>query len=101
MSLEADMLKNICAGIEHHNATCAMPARAVLLNPGNHELFGWTELMGLAVEAHPDVPPRRFRIDCSGSAFGIEEQLEQVMIAPVETEPVVMPVPGPGMPGDL
>ena len=28
MSLEAEMLAHIKAGVEHHNATCPMPARA-------------------------------------------------------------------------
>ena len=43
MSLEAEMLAHIKAGVDHHNATCPMPARAILLNSGNYELFGWDE----------------------------------------------------------
>jgi len=75
MSLEAEMLAFIRGGIEHHDATCPMPARAILLNPGNYELFGWSELYGLPVEPRDEVPPKRFRIDCPGSAHGIEEEL--------------------------
>ena len=77
MSLEAEMLANIRLGVEHHNATCPMPARAILLNSGNFELFGWTELFGLPVEPRDEVPPRRFRIDCPGSAYGIEEEMTE------------------------
>src|SRR5213592_2287140 len=79
MSLEAEMLANIRAGVEHHNATCPMPARAILLNSGNYELFGWTELFGLPVEPRDEVPPKRFRIDCPGSAWGIEDEIAEAV----------------------
>ena len=69
MSLEAEMLAHIKAGVEHHNATCPMPARAILLNAGNFELFGWDEIFGLPVEPRDDIPPKRFRVDCPGSAY--------------------------------
>jgi hypothetical protein len=75
MSLETEMLARIRAGLAHHNATCPMPARAILLNAGNYELCGWTELFGLPVEPRDDIPPKRFRIDCPGSAYGIEEEV--------------------------
>ena len=106
MSLEADMLRNIHAGLAHHDATCPMPARAVLLNPGNFELFGWDEILGVPVEASDSVAPERFRIDCSGSAFGVEEAIEQFVIEPVEVpvgpsrEPVpTAPITSPFVPG--
>jgi hypothetical protein len=70
MTLEAEMLENIRAGVSHHNATCPMPARAILLNPGNYELFGWEELFGLPVEPRDDIAPKRFRIDCPGLGVG-------------------------------
>src|SRR3954452_2622956 len=69
VSLEAEMLGHIKAGVEHHNATCPMPARAILLNAGNYELFGWDEVFGLPVEPRDDIPPKRFRVDCPGSAY--------------------------------
>jgi hypothetical protein len=83
MSLEAEMLAFIRAGVEHHNATCPMPARAILLNTGNFELFGWDELFGLPVEPRDDIPPKRFRIDCPGSAYGIEEEVAEAVGEPV------------------
>jgi len=75
MDLEQEMILRIKAGLEHHNATCPMPARAILLNSGNFELFGRTELFGLPLEPRDEIPPKRFRIDCPGSAYGIEEEL--------------------------
>jgi hypothetical protein len=84
MSLEAEMLAFIRAGVDHHNATCPMPARAILLNSGNYELFGWDELFGLPVEPRDEIPPKRFRIDCPGSAYGIEEEIAEAVGEPLE-----------------
>jgi hypothetical protein len=92
-SLEAEMLAFIRAGLDDHNATCPMPAQAILLNPANHELFGWDELWGLPVLPDDRVAPKRFRIQCGGSAFGIEEEIEQTVGAP--TEPLVVPAGPP------
>ncbi len=103
MSLEAEMLRFIRAGLDHHNATCPMPARAILLNTGNFELFGWDELFGLPVEPRDDIPPKRFRIDCPGSAWGIEEEIAEAVgePIPVRTAPEA-PVHGSAVPtGDL
>ena len=88
MSLEAEMLAFIKAGVEHHNATCPMPARAILLNSGNFDLFGWDELFGLPVEPRDDIPPKRFRIDCPGSAYGIEEEIADAIGEPLPVRAV-------------
>jgi hypothetical protein len=94
-SLEAEMLAFIRRGLDHHNATCPMPARAILLNPGNHELFGWDELWGVPVLPDERVQPKRFRIDCDGSAYGIEDELaEEVQ----RREPIEAPLVAPGLP---
>jgi hypothetical protein len=92
-SLEAEMLAFIRAGLDHHNETCPMTPKAILLNPGNHELFGWDELWGIPVLADDRVAPKRFRIDCDGSAFGIEDEVAQEIAArtPVE-QPLVVPL---------
>jgi hypothetical protein len=95
MSLEQEMTAHIRIGLAHHDATCPMPARAILLNSGNYELFGRTELFGLPLEPRDDIPPKRFRIDCPGSAYGIEDEVEE--FAELE-EPLVVPA-GPGDPG--
>jgi hypothetical protein len=90
MSLQAEMLAHIRAGLEHHNATCPMPARAILLNSGNFELFGWDELFGLPVEPRDEIPPKRFRIDCPGSAYGIEDEIADYV---GEEVPATTPAP--------
>ena len=51
VSLEAEMLAFIRTGLDHHAGTCPLAPRAILLNPGNHELFGWDELWGIPVLA--------------------------------------------------
>jgi hypothetical protein len=90
MSLEAEMLAFIRAGLDDHNKTCPMPAQAILLNPGNHELFGWDELWGIPVLPDDRVQPNRFRIQCDGSSFGIEDEVEEWIEQPVE-QPRVVP----------
>ncbi|CAB4938832.1 unannotated protein [freshwater metagenome] len=93
---EAKNLGAIKAAVDHHNSTCPVPANAILLNPVDHELIGWHELFGLPVLADERVPTKRVRIDCDGSANGIEDQLEEMLAQqqPIEI-PVVVPV-GPG-----
>src|SRR5436190_4491068 len=90
VDLETEMLARIKLAIAHHNATCPMPARAILLNTGNFELFGWEELFGLPVEPRDEVPPKRFRIDCPGSAWGIEDEIAEAV---GEELPASVPVP--------
>jgi hypothetical protein len=89
VSLEQEMSAFIKAGLEHHNATCPMPARAILLNTGNYELFGRTEMFGLPLEPRDDIPPKRFRIDCPGSASGIEDEIAEMLGEPVG-EPITV-----------
>ena len=91
MGLEDEMRAFVKAGLAHHDSTCPMPAKAILLNPANLELFGWTELFGIPVEPDPRVQPKRFRIHCDGSAFGIEDAVEAFAEAPVT--PLEVPVP--------
>jgi hypothetical protein len=92
-SLEAEMLEFIRRGLDHHAATCPLTPRAILLNPANHELFGWDELWGIPVLPDDRVAPKRFRIDCDGSAFGIEDEVADYVgtEAPAE-QPLVVPV---------
>jgi hypothetical protein len=90
VDLEQEMLARIKLAVEHHNATCPMPARAILLNSGNYELFGRDELFGLRLEPRDDIPPKRFRIDCPGSAYGIENEIEEMV-----NEPISVPVTAP------
>ena len=69
-----------------------MPAKAILLNPVDHELMGWDELWGLPVLPDDRVPTKRVRIDCDGSAHGIEDEVAEAIAqqTPAE-EPIVIP----------
>ncbi len=88
-SLEAEMLSFIRRGLDHHAQSCPLTPKAILLNPGNHELFGWDELWGIPVLADDRVAPKRFRIDCDGSAFGIEEEISEVI---ADMHPALVPL---------
>jgi hypothetical protein len=90
-SLEAEMLAFIRAGLDDHNKNCPMPAKAILLNPANHDLFGWDELWGIPVLPDERVAPKRFRIDCDGSAFGIEDEVAEAIGQEVPAGPLVVP----------
>ena len=87
MDLETEMIERIKLGLAHHDATCPMPARAILLNTGNYELFGRDELFGLPLEPRDDIPPKRFRIDCPGSAYGIEDEIAEALGEPLTVTP--------------
>jgi hypothetical protein len=91
-SLEAEMLEFIRRGVDHHAESCPMAPRAILLNPGNHEFFGWDELWGIPVLADDRVAPKRFRIQCDGSAFGIEAEVAAVVETPQPVELPMAPV---------
>ncbi|MBI4896838.1 MAG: hypothetical protein HY827_00535 [Actinobacteria bacterium] len=93
MSLEAKMLENIVNALAHHDQTCPMPAKAILLSNFDHERFGWDDVKGVPVQASNDIQPERFRIQCDGSANGIEEALEEFVVTPRE-----VPVESPGQP---
>ncbi|MBI5311275.1 MAG: hypothetical protein HZB14_09685 [Actinobacteria bacterium] len=90
-SLEAKMLENIVKALAHHDQTCPMPAQAILLSSFDHERFGWDEVKGVPVQAADGIQPERFRIQCEGSAAGIEDAVEEFAITPREL-PVEVPV---------
>ena len=89
-SLEAEMLEHIRRALDDHAKTCPMQPRAILLHPGNHEMLGWDELWGIPVLADDRVAPKRLRIDCDGSAFGIEGAVEEMIR---ETQPIEVSIP--------
>lgn len=97
MSLEAKMLENIVTGLAHHDASCPMPAQAVLISHFDMERFGWDEVKGVPVQAVDDIQPERFRIQCDGSANGIEDALQEFVEAP-EQIPLEQPSEAPGVP---
>jgi hypothetical protein len=72
---EVQNLIKIRVGIDRHNEACPETAKAILLNPVDHRLLGFSSLWGIAVLADSSVPVKRVRIDCDGSAVRIEEEL--------------------------
>ena len=97
MSLEAKMLENIVKGLAHHDASCPMPAQAVLISNFDRERFDWEDINGVPVVAADDIQPERFRIQCEGSANGIEDALEEFMETP-EQIPLEDPAERPLVP---
>jgi hypothetical protein len=90
---ESKNLRAIKAALDHHNSECPVPANAILLNPVDHALMGWDELWGLPVLADERVPTKRVRIQCDGSAFGIEDEVAEAVSREQETvRPMVVPV---------
>ena len=87
------MLENIVNALAHHDQTCPMPAQAILLSHFDYERFGWEEVKGVPVHAADDIQPERFRIQCDGSANGIEDAVEDFIAAPRE-----LPVEAPADP---
>ncbi|MCU0314041.1 MAG: hypothetical protein MUC84_08285 [Solirubrobacteraceae bacterium] len=94
---ESKNLAAIRAALDQHNATCPVAANAILLNPVDHALIGWDELWGLPVLADERVPTKRVRIQCDGSAFGIEDEVADA-VAP--QQPVEVPYVVPAGPGE-
>jgi hypothetical protein len=90
---ESKNLAAIRQALDAHNAECPVPAKAILLNPVDHALMGWDELWGLPVLADDSVPTKRVRIDCDGSAYGIEDEVAEAVAreAPARL-PVVIPI---------
>ena len=88
----AKNLAAIKAALDQHNADCPVPANAILLNPVDHELLGFDELWGLPVLADERVPTKRVRIDCDGSAYGIEDEIAEAIAQETPSQlPVVIP----------
>lgn len=97
---ESKNLAAIRAALDHHNSECPVPGNAILLNPVDHALIGWDELWGLPVLADERVPTKRVRIQCDGSAFGLEDEIAEAVAGTQETQrPMVVPV-GPRDPYD-
>lgn len=63
------MLDNVRAAYDEHAEECDQAPKAVLFHPGNHELIGWDEMLGLPVLPDERVEPKRFRLLC-GTGIG-------------------------------
>lgn len=78
-------IRNLIAirvGIDRHNSMCPIPAEAILMNPIDCRLMDHVRLWGVPVLPDPSVPTKRFRIQCTGSAESIEDELEVYLGGP-------------------
>ncbi len=66
-------LAAIRRALDDHNATCEIPARAILLNPVDHGLLGWDTLWGLPVLADERVKVKHGKIDCDAVDWEADE----------------------------
>lgn len=57
-------LRTMRRALEHHNATCPVPAKAFLLNPIDHGLMRVSNLWGVPVEPDPSIAVERFTLAC-------------------------------------
>jgi hypothetical protein len=63
------------SALDRHNAGCARPPQAILLNPIDHGLMRWDNLWGLPVLADDRVPVKGVYIQCDGLTWDSEEEL--------------------------
>ena len=68
------MLNRIRAAWEQHAAECPQAPKAILMHPGNYELIGWDEVLGLPVLPDERLDPKRFRIVCGTGRGGYCER---------------------------
>jgi hypothetical protein len=70
MSLEVEMLENIRAACAGHAEECDQPPKAILMHPGNFELVGWNEVLGLPIVPDEGVEPKHFQLLCGTGRGG-------------------------------
>jgi len=87
-------IRKIQVGVQHHNRTCGVPARAILMHPTEHVKLGVAELWGLPICPDERVRLGRFRIDCEGSAWRVADELE------LYTQQLLPAPPPPRQPGE-
>ena len=64
MELEGDLLEAARKALDEHDAACDQHAYLALLNPGNYELLGWDEVLGLPVLPDERVGPMKVWVVC-------------------------------------
>ena len=65
------MLLRIREELAKHEDACDRPAKAILMNPGNFDLIGWDEVLGLPVLPDEKVKPMRAHILCGVGRGGL------------------------------
>ena len=70
VELQIEMLLNTREALAEHDECCDSEAKAILLNPGNFDLIGWDEILGLPVLPDERVEPIRARVLCGVGTGG-------------------------------
>ncbi|MEK6251641.1 MAG: hypothetical protein AABM43_06825 [Actinomycetota bacterium] len=70
MEIEIEMLLNIRSALADHDENCDSEAKAILMNPGNFDLIGWVEVLGLPVLPDERVEPKMARVLCGVGTGG-------------------------------
>ena len=70
MQLAVEMLENLRAAFDAHADECEQEPKAVLLHPGNYDLVGWDEILGLPVLPDERVEPKKFLLVCGTGRGG-------------------------------
>lgn len=78
--------------LDDHNSRCPVAATAFLLNPDDFEKFGERKLWGLEIRPDERVITGFVQILCDGSAWQIEEELENYVLNPAELRPAGHPL---------
>ncbi|MCD6727948.1 MAG: hypothetical protein LT070_12025 [Solirubrobacteraceae bacterium] len=86
MASREEAERSVKDGLSNHADTCPLPAQAVLVHPDTKAEFGWDYLCGLPVDEDARVPLGRFRVQCEGSAHGLEEQFAPLLAATARGE---------------
>lgn len=76
IEFEAQMLMNVRAALESHAEECTETPKVILLNPGNHALLGWDEVLGLPVLPDERAKPMHARLVCGTGRAGYCEEGE-------------------------
>jgi hypothetical protein len=70
VDLEIELLGRVRQVLDEHDATCEQTPKAILLNPANHELLGWDEILGLPILPDPRVDPLQAKLVCGNHGWG-------------------------------
>jgi hypothetical protein len=79
VDLEIELLECVRAEIDAHAEECTQTPKAILLNPGNYELLGWDEILGLPVLPDPRVQPDKAKLLCGEEGWGGEFEGKRVI----------------------
>ena len=96
---ERRCLASIKEGLDQHRDACPMTPRAVYVAGEVYERFGWTSpaVCGVPVRPEDDRPVEWFRVDCPGSAHGVEHHaalwFAEEAVRAADSEPVADPPP--------